>query len=186
MKTALLLIDIQNDYFPGGKMELEGSVEAARLASGILKEFRQRNAPVIHIQHLSIRKGASFFIPETEGAGIHPLVEPLNGEPVIQKNYPNSFRKTKLYDYLKQNEINRLLICGMMTHMCVDATTRAAYDLEFECIVVKDACATRHLLFDGNIIPAKQVHESFLSALSSPYAKIISAEEAIRDIIEQL
>lgn len=161
-------------------MELEGSLEAANRAKSLLLDFRSKGKPVIHIQHISVRPGASFFIPGTEGANIHTSVIPLKEEKIIQKNYPNSFRKTELYEYLKDNEINSLIICGMMTHMCVDATTRAAFDFEFDCTIVKDACATRRLLFDGKTIPAEQVHNSFLSALSSPYAKIISAEEALK------
>ena len=71
MKPALIIIDIQNDYFPGGKMELEGSPEASLQAAKLLASFRAKELPLVHIQHVSNRPGASFFLPDTEGVNIH-------------------------------------------------------------------------------------------------------------------
>ena len=174
MITALLLIDIQNDYFPGGKMELEGSLEASLRAQEILSFFRERGLPVVHIQHLAIRPGATFFLPDTEGVKIHKNVEPLPGEIVFQKNYPNSFRDTPLLDHLREKQVDQVVVCGMMTHMCVDATVRAAFDYGLEVTVIQDACATRALTFGDQTIPAAQVHGAFLAALGFIYAKVVS------------
>ncbi len=101
MKTGLLLIDLQNDYFPGGKMELAGIVQAAEKARLLLDHFRKNNLPVYHVQHISIRPGATFFLPRTEGGKIHTTVEPLAGEKVFQKHFPNSFRETQLLETLR-------------------------------------------------------------------------------------
>jgi nicotinamidase-related amidase len=180
--TALILIDIQNDYFPNGKMELAGAVEASYQAKKLLSFFRENEWPIFHIQHISTRSGAAFFLPNTEGVHIHRNVEPLPNEVVIQKNFPNSFRNTNLLDELNERKIKRLVICGMMTHMCVDATVRAAFDYGFECIVIHDACATRNLLFKHKVIPAEQVYGAFLSALNGVYAKVMSAEQFISEI----
>ena len=180
--TALLLIDIQNDYFPGGKMELSGTVDAGDNAGRILDACRMRGITVVHIQHLSVRAGAGFFIPGTEGAEINRVVAPIPGETVIQKNFPNSFRNTDLLDYLKNRNITELLICGMMTHMCIDATVRAAFDYGFECTVAGDACATRNLSQDGVEIPALHVHHAFLAALGSVYAKRLNTGDLIKFI----
>jgi nicotinamidase-related amidase len=177
MTTALLLIDIQYDYFPGGKMELEGVLSASLRAREILAFFRERGLPVVHIQHLAARPGATFFIPDTEGVKIHPNVEPLPEEVVFQKNYPNSFRNTPLLDHLINLQAHKMVVCGMMTHMCVDATVRAAFDYGLEITVVQDACATRALAFGEQIIPAAQVHGAFLAALGFIYAKVVSAAE---------
>ncbi len=174
MKQALIIIDIQNDYFPGGKMELEGSFEAAANAAALLSAFREKHLPIVHIQHIAVRPGATFFLPDTAGAEIHPSVAPLAGETVLQKNFPNSFRKTTLLDYLKQNEINHLVIAGMMTHMCIDTTTRAACDLEFTCQLAHDACATRALAFGEHIVPAAQVQSAYMSALDGSFASVVS------------
>ncbi|MCP4351798.1 MAG: cysteine hydrolase [Desulfobacterales bacterium] len=177
METALIVIDIQNDYFPNGKMELEGSVEASLRAKDALLFFREKKLPVIHIQHISVRPGSTFFLPDTEGVNIHENVQPLQDEIIIKKNFPNSFRNTSLSEQLSEMKIKRLVICGMMTHMCIDATTRAAFDNGFECIVLHDACATRTLSFKDVSIPAEHVHGSFLAALGSVYAEVISVEE---------
>jgi nicotinamidase-related amidase len=181
MATALLLIDIQNDYFPGGKMELEGSLEASSKAREILTFFREKNLPVVHIQHVAARPGAPFFLPNTEGVKIHPNVEPLPGEVIFQKNYPNSFRNTSLLDYLRDNGVDKVVVCGMMTHMCVDATVRAAFDYGLEVTVAQEACATRTLTFHNQTISAAQVQAAFLSALSFLYARVVSTEELLRN-----
>ncbi len=179
METALILIDIQNDYFPGGKMELVGSLEASLRAGEILNFFREKKMPVIHIRHLSVRPGATFFLPGTSGSEIHENVKPAAGESVIEKNYPNSFRDTPLLDVLKKDGIKNLVIAGMMTHMCVDATTRAAFDHGFTCTLVHDACATRQLSFAFTDVPAAHVHTAFLSALNGIYARLLTANEFI-------
>lgn len=181
MKPVLVLIDIQNDYFPGGAMELEGSLEAGQAASVVLSFFRRKHLPLLHVQHFSVRPGATFFLPETRGVEIHETVSPLPEETVIPKNYPNSFRNTPLLDHLRGLEADHVVIAGMMTHMCVDATTRAAFDYGFGCTVVHDACATRALSFGDRIVPAEHVHHAFLAALGSVYARVTSAGDLLRD-----
>ena len=124
--TALLIIDIQNDYFPEGANPLKNSNEAVIQAKKVLEAFRSNKLTVIHVRHLSVRSGSAFFLPGTNGAEIHSLLEPNEGEEIIEKNFPNSFRNTGLQAYLQEKGIINLVICGMMTHMCVDATVRAA------------------------------------------------------------
>src|SRR3954464_6806886 len=98
--TALIIIDIQNDYFPGGAMALDGADTAGAKARTALERFRKDGLPVIHVRHLSTRPGATFFLPGTKGADIHPAVAPQKGEAVIEKNFPNGFRATSLGDAL--------------------------------------------------------------------------------------
>lgn len=179
MNTALLIVDIQNDYFPNGTMELVGSVQAGQQAARLLAHFRRQGLSIVHIQHLSTRPGATFFIPNTPGAEIHPCVQPLTAETVIQKHFPNSFRETALLEHLRGLGIERLVICGMMTHMCIDATTRAAADLGFICLLAHDACATRALTFNNQAVPAIQVHTAFLAALRGTYAQVLSVDEVL-------
>jgi nicotinamidase-related amidase len=179
MNNCLILVDLQNDYFPGGKMELVGIKEATANAQMLLDEFRKAKLPVIHIRHISAYPGATFFLPETDGAKINHMVAPQEGEIVVVKNFPNSFLGTPLLDMLKEEKPDKLVICGAMSHMCIDATTRAAFDLGFSCIVAEDACATRDLIFKSKTIKAADVHASFMAALSAPYAKVISTAEAM-------
>jgi nicotinamidase-related amidase len=179
VKTALILVDIQNDYFPGGKGELEGSIAAGGRAGELLAFFRARQFPLVHIQHVSTRPGAAFFLPGTEGVKIHESVSPLEGEVIFQKHFPNSFRETPLLTHLLDTGVSRVVIAGMMTHMCIDATTRAAFDHGFECWVAQDACATRALTHQGQSIPGRYVHLSFLAALNALYGKVSDTGEII-------
>jgi nicotinamidase-related amidase len=179
MKPALVLVDIQRDYFPEGRMEVVGAIKASQVAKRLLDHFREKDLPVVHIQHIATRAGATFLLPNTEGINFHESVAPLSDEMVIKKHFPNSFRETEMEEYLLSKGIRQLVICGMMSHMCIDATTRAAFDKGYVCIVAHDACATRNMTFKGIDIPAKDVHGAFMAALGSVYAKVLSAEEII-------
>ncbi len=174
MTQALVLVDIQNDYFPGGTMELVGMDAAAANARKVLDSFRARGTPLFHIQHLAARPDATFFLPGTPGADHHDAVAPGADEPVIRKNFPNAFRATDLEEQLRDRDIEHLVIVGAMSHMCIDATTRAGFDLGFKCTVIEDACATRDLVFRDVTVDAANVHRSFMAALSAPYATVTS------------
>ena len=174
---ALILVDLQNDYFPGGKMELVGIERAAENAAKILGFARENQLPVFHIQHIAASESASFFLPNTRGADHHESVRPLNSERVFKKHFPSAFRETDLEAILRQDKLNDLCIVGAMSHMCIDATTRAAFDAGFSCTVVQDACATRDLEFNGRKIAAADVHGSFMAALSSPYAAVLETAD---------
>ena len=179
MKTGLILIDIQNDYFPGGNMELVAMERAAQNAGLLLKKFREKQFAVFHIQHVSKRPGATFFLPGTKGVEIHKSVAPKPDEVIIEKYYPNAFRDTDLLGAIKRSGVDEVVICGAMTHMCVDATTRAAFDLGFRCTVIEDACATRNLEYKGILVEASKVQAAFMAALAVPYAKVISTNDFI-------
>ncbi len=178
MKTALLVIDIQKDYFPGGKFPLVEPLAAAQKAYQVLQCFREHDGHHVHIQHISLKPDAAFFVRGTEGSDIHDAVAHFEGEPIVYKHYPNSFRETNLLEMLKGWEIERVVITGMMTHMCVDATARAAADFGFKVIIVEDACATRDLKYGDTTVPAEHVHKAFLAALKS-YGDVMKAEEVI-------
>jgi nicotinamidase-related amidase len=182
MTTALLLVDIQNDYFPDGAMALERMDAAAANAARLLAVFRARGLPAFHVRHLSVRPGATFFVPGTPGAEIHPSVAPRAGEPLVEKSFPNSFRGTDLEQRLRAASVDGLVIAGAMSHMCIDATARAAFDHGFKCTVVEDACATRALEFGGRSLPARDVHAAFMAALAAPYAKITSTDACLASL----
>jgi nicotinamidase-related amidase len=182
MAETLVLIDIQNDYFEGGKMPLVGALAAGTQAAGLLGLFREMNWPVIHVQHIANREGSSFFLPNTSGVEFWPGVAPLDHETVVVKHSPNSFAGTELYAKLTRAGGNDLLVCGMMTHMCVDATVRAAKDLGFAISLVGDACATRDLQSFGELVPARMVQLSFLAALDGFYSRVVSLEDFTSDL----
>lgn len=175
--TALLVIDIQNDYFRGGAMELEGADAAGANAGVAIRKFRDKNLPVIHVRHLSVRPGSTFFLPGTKGAEVHAAVAPQGNEVVVEKNFPNSFRNTDLKAILEKQGIKNLVVAGMMTHMCVDASVRHAADLGYKITLLGDACATRAQSYGGEKVPARQVHTAFLAALNGFYAKVVDTHE---------
>ncbi|MCX6241028.1 MAG: cysteine hydrolase family protein [Bacteroidetes bacterium] len=164
MPTALLLIDIQEFYFPGGRLPLENPEAASEKAALVLKLFRDQKLPVIHIQHFG-------------GSPIHANVAPLPGEKVITKKEANAFYGTDLLETLKALHVKRLVLCGMQTHMCLEAATRAAFDYGYSCIVVQDACATRALKWGDRTVTAADVQASTLASLDRFYAKISKAED---------
>lgn len=166
--TALVLIDIQAFYFPGGSVPLENPEEAAQKASSLLSYFREQGKTVVHVGHLA-RAGTDF----------HPTVKPLPGEKIIMKREVNAFLGTDLDSFLKEQHITRLVLCGMQTHMCLEGATRAAHDLGYECTVAADACATRDLTFGDIKTKAADVHAATLATLTS-YAKVAKVSEIIK------
>lgn len=179
MKSALLLIDIQNDYFPGGRCELFQPEEAAEKAKLLLHHFRNRGLTVFHIQHISENKMGGFFLPGTDGSKIHFSVSPKNEEIVLIKHTPNAFFNTGLEDLLCAQDIEQLVICGMMSHMCVDSTVRAAKDLGFSVLLPEDACATKALIWGGVQIPAQTVHQVFMASLNGSFAQIVKTKDLL-------
>jgi len=174
--TALIIVDMQNDYFPEGKWTLEGVEAAAANTARVLEDFRQRGLPVVHVRHEFPSTDAPFFVPGSEGAKTHKSLQPIAGEFQILKNEVNSFKGTELHQLLQRENITELVITGAMSHMCIDAITRAASDLGYSNTVVHDACATLDAEFNGVHVPAKHVHAAFMAALAFAYAEVVSTE----------
>lgn len=147
-------------------MVLDGADKAAKNAANILRMFREQEAPIFHIQHESPSPDFGFMIANSEGQKIHESVKPINGEPVVVKNYPNAFWNTPLEDDLKKLNIDNIIIVGMMTHMCVSATARAGMERGFNVTVIPETCATLALDFIGEQIPAETVHKTALAELT--------------------
>ncbi len=171
---TLIIIDIQDFYFPGGKSALVAPEKAAANAALLLSDFRRKNLIVIHVRHNS-----------EPGGKINDIVKPLPSEKIISKDAINCFVGTDLLDFLRNNKTDTLVICGMQTHMCVEAATRAASDYGFKCILIHDACATKDLKFGDKIIKAEDVHYSTLSTLKN-YAEVISTDEYLNHYKKQI
>lgn len=181
MKQALLLVDIQNDYFAGGKSELVEPLKALDNAERVLKRFRETGKSVIHVQHVSLSESATFFMPNTDGVKIHERLMPLKCESVVVKHTPSSFYNTDLVEILRWREIDELVVCGMMSHMCIDTTVRACKDYALKVTLLEDACATKDLAFAGEVIPAQTVHKAFMAALNGMFARVIKTEEYLTE-----
>jgi nicotinamidase-related amidase len=177
MTQGLLIIDIQRDYFPGGANPLVEPEAAAEAARSVLETFRSNGNPVLHLKHVWDSPDATFMRPGTDGVEIHPLVAPADGEPVIEKAEPNGFLGTDLSDQLAAADIDSLVVVGMMSSMCVDATVRAGSDLGLTMTVVHDGCAAPDLDFGDTHVPGAVVHAAFMAALDGNYASVVSSDK---------
>jgi len=173
---ALVVIDIQNEYFPGGAIPLPGAERAAGQAAQTIEAARAAGIPVVHVRHEEPDSN-EWFVPGSEGAQTHPAVAPAEGEPVVVKHHPNSFLQTDLAQRLGALGASRIAFCGMMTSMCVDATVRAAADLGLDPVLVDDACAAPDLEHRGKRVPSDEVHAAFCAALSDEIATVLRTSD---------
>lgn len=178
-KHALILVDIQNDYFEGGLWPVAKMEAVAANAARLLAAAREAGTLVIHVRHEMGSDQAPFFRPDSEGAAINPAVAPRGGEAVITKTRPNSFQNTDLLDRLRGAGIETVTICGAMSQMCIDATTRAAVDHGFAVTVAEDACGAKEAEFGGVTLTAEQVHAAFMAPLAMSYAKVMTTDEVL-------
>lgn len=176
---ALILVDIQNDYFEGGLWPVAKMQTVANNAARLLAAARAAGDLVVHVRHQMASDQAPFFRPGSSGAEINPAVAPQGGEAVITKDRPNSFQGTDLLERLRANGIEKVTICGAMSQMCIDATTRAAVDHGFAVTVAEDACGAKEAEFGGVKLSAEQVHAAFMAPLASSYARVVTTDEAL-------
>lgn len=175
MSRTLLIVDIQNDYLPGGAYPLVGAPEAAAVAGAVLAGLRTRAEPVVHVQHVWDAPDAAFMVPGTPGIEIHDAVRPVDGEPVVTKTEPNAFLGTDLAAHLEDGQ--ELVVVGMMTSMCVDSTVRAAAERGYAVTVVADGCAAPDLALGDLTVPGASVHAAFLAALHGSFAQVVPAAD---------
>lgn len=176
-KRAVIVVDIQNEYFASGKLPLVNIDQAAAKAAQVINAARQKEDLLVHVHHEFPDPNAPVFTPGSDGVNIHESVAPKGDEPVILKNYPNSFLKTNLKELLDSNDIEEVVVIGAMSHMCIEATSRAASDFGYKVAVLEDACATMDLEFNGVTVPAAQVHATAMAALGFAYASVQSTRD---------
>ena len=176
-KSALLVIDLQNEYLPTGKLPLVNIEQAAANAVKVIAKTRQHGTQVIHVQHIFANGEFPAFEPGSNGIEFQDAVKPNVDETIIVKNYVNSFLNTDLKEALDKNGIAELVIIGAMSHMCIDAAVRAASDFGYKVKVIHDACATLDLEFNGIKVPASHVHATLMAAFEFAYAEVISTAE---------
>jgi nicotinamidase-related amidase len=178
-KRAIIVVDLQKEYLASGKLALVGIDDAVANAAKVIDRGRAKGDAIIHILHEFVDPSAPFFNPGTEGVEAIPAVQPRDGETAIVKNYPNSFRETNLKAVLDAKGIDEVVVVGAMSHMCIDATSRAAADYGYKTTIVHDACATRDLEFGGVTVPANQVHAAMMAALAFAYGTVTTTAELL-------
>lgn len=177
-ESSLVVIDAQREYVDGA-LALPGVTPALDEIGALLARARALHVPVIHIVH----QGAGLFAPGTSGAEIAAAAAPAPGEPVLTKKLPNAFASTDLADRLHALKRGSIILIGFMTHMCVEATARAAIDLGFKAVVVASATATRDLPdpLTGGTVPAAEVQRNALAAMADRFATIMPTQKGVRD-----
>ena len=172
--TALVVIDAQQEYFaPLGKVVLPGGPAAVTRIARALAWARAESMPIVHIVHESRRPGAAIFAPGSPALAIHPEASAAPGEPVLTKHLPGSFTGTTLEHFLRERGVDRVILSGFMTQMCVDTTARQAAHLGFGVTVLADATAAKAVQGpDGEQISAEQVHRTHLGSLQGFLADI--------------
>lgn len=178
-KRAIVVVDLQNEYLPSGKLPLVGVQDAVSNAARLIEAARLRGDVLVHVRHESPAADAPVFAAGSESVKTIAAVAPEDGETVVVKRYPNSFRETGLKVLLDERGVDEVVVCGAMSHMCIDATTRAAADFGYSVTVVHDACATRDLEFGGRTVQAADVHAAYMAALGWAYAQVVSTEELL-------
>lgn len=176
--AALIMIDLQNTY-RRGVMQLTGVEEAIVEARTLLQMARDNRVPVFHIRH-DAGPGSPYDV-NAEIGQISDEVAPIAGESVITKNYPNSFVQTDLDAQLKALGIQKIVLAGFMTHMCINSTAHGGFNLGYAPTVVASATATRPLQSaGGKVLSAQQVHEGALAATRDLYAAVADTVADIR------
>ena len=177
-KRAIIAVDLQNEYWPNGNLPLEGIDAAAANAARVIVHGREAGDLVVNVRHEM--PGGPVFVPGSEGAEINKVVAPGESEPVITKNFPNSFRDTGLKGLLDEKGVEEVVVIGAMSHMCVDATVRAANDFGYKTVTIHDACATRDLEFNGATVPAAHVHAALMAAFAFAYGEVVATDDFIK------
>ncbi len=181
-KSALVVIDVQNEYFPGGKLELEGVRSAGDAVARALASARKAGIPVFHVRHENPDPAAARFAAASRGSRFAPCAEPEGNESVTVKRIVDSFAGTELAAELAAAGAEELVVAGMMTHMCVDAFLRAATARGYPCLLLGDACATRELEWGGRKVAAADVTAAFFAAFAFAGVRIADVDSWAADL----
>lgn len=179
-KTALVIIDVQNDYFPGGRFVLFRAKAALRKTLILRDWARKLGFTVVWARHTSRSPGSFFLLPGTPGADLHPALEPRDGEVILDKDDPNCFVGTELEPLLKARGIDTVVWAGMMSWMCVETTVRSAKDRGYRNFVAHDATASGWMTGPYGLVTPWSAQRAFLSALGFVHATVLSTGKLVR------
>ncbi|NMH65112.1 cysteine hydrolase family protein [Shewanella salipaludis] len=176
-RTALVIVDMQNDYFDGGRFPLADTEAAAAKTLILLEQFRRQGKPVIHVQHIFEDPEAGFFAPGTQGSEIYPALAPQEDETLVVKHRVDSFTHTQLEQVLVTLGIDELVVTGAMAHVCIQSMTRSAIEKGYGVTVIADAIAAPTLSLGGVSLTAPQVIAANLCSLAFGMAELKTANE---------
>jgi len=179
MRPALLVIDAQQEYFaPHGRWALPDGEKALAQIHRLIGAARASGAPIFFITHESLGDAPAVFRRGTVGVELHPSLHPAEGERIVNKHYPNAFAQTPLEAYLRQAEVDTIIVSGYMTQMCCDTTTRAARERNLSVLFASDATAARALTLDGETVPHDRIHQTTLAVMTQ-FATVLPTDAII-------
>lgn len=181
MKRALLVIDVQNEYFTG-KLPVTYPEDSFQNILKAIDSANENKILVILIQHSNLGKYAATFKIGTAEHNIHEKVLKKDFDRIIEKNLPGSFTETELESYLNENNIDTIVISGYMTQMCCDTTARQAMHLGFNVEFLSDATGTLNISNSAGKISAKELHKAILVTQAMRFSKVMTTEEWIEKI----
>ena len=177
-ETALIVIDFQNEYF-SGKMPIPDGMKALTHTQSLVKFAHQHKMPVFFVRHIGPANGP-LFAQGSKFAEFHKDLQPAGNDRVITKETPSSFVGTDLDKQLKALGIKKIIVTGLMTHMCVSSTARDAVPLGYEVIIPEDATATRDLAtWDNKIVDHATLQRAALAGLADVFAEIKTTKDVL-------
>ncbi|GAA5812121.1 hypothetical protein MFLAVUS_005571 [Mucor flavus] len=186
-EEALIVVDVQNDYFPDGNLPTWNPIETAEACAQLIQKFRQDGKQVVFVKHIIHDSQAEIFpalIKGTRGAEIHDIVKPLPTEKIITKHEVSSFVGTDLKEYLVSKGVKKLVVVGMMIHNCVNATVYSGVEEGFPCIVVEEAVNTMDQPYDGELVKAQDIKKAFLAGIQFSFSKAYKLQDVLSDNYE--
>ncbi|GAA5804900.1 hypothetical protein HPULCUR_010409 [Helicostylum pulchrum] len=183
-EEALIVVDVQNDYFPDGKLPTWNPVETAEACAKLIQKFRQEGKEVVFVQHVMKdlqAKDYPFLVKGTHGVEIHDSVKPLPTEKIITKGENSSFVGTDLKEYLTSKGVKKLVVVGMMIHNCVNATVYSGVEEGFPCIVVEEAVNTMDQPYNGELVKAQDIKKAFLTGIQFGFSTVYKLQDVLTD-----
>ncbi|WP_024953514.1 cysteine hydrolase family protein [Sulfurospirillum arcachonense] len=177
MKRALIVVDVQNEYFSGGALPISYPPNSFEHIKTAIKEAQQTNTFIIFVQHTALKADAKAFVRESHNWEFHDDIKQIKPDLYIEKNHASSFIGTDLNWRLRSLGIDTVAIVGYMTQNCCDATARDASQLGFNVEFLSDANGTLDFKNEAGAVSAEELHRSFLVAQEFGFSRVLTLNE---------
>ena len=182
MKRALLVIDVQNEYFAGGAMPVSHPPDSLRAITEAMDGAAENGVPIVVIQHGTENPEAKAFVKGSRGWRLKGEVDVRRRTVVIEKTMPGSFTGTNLEAWMKENSVDTLAITGYMTQLCCDTTARQAVHLGYKVEFLSDATGTLDISNSAGAVKAEELHRAILVSQQARFSKVVTTEEWINSL----
>jgi nicotinamidase-related amidase len=183
MRRALMVIDVQNEYFTG-RLPVSYPKDSLNKIIKVMDAAVKSRIPVIIIQHTAPQKDSSTFVKGSNEWELHDEIKAKKYDYLIEKNLPGSFTNTKLESILRDNQVDTVVICGYMSQMCCDTTSRQAVHLGFSVEFLSDATGTLDISNYAGSVKAEELHKAVLVTQAMRFSKVISTDEWIKTVTQ--